>query len=92
MYVLYMRGADDLGVSVLASCHLCSTAVLYVAEHRLLSLTTSQRQGTDNTAAIAVFTANVRVTIYYHPLHAISRYFSQRQGDVVSLHLRTDER
>ena len=39
------------GVSVLASCHLCSTAVLSLPQYHLFSSTMSQRRGTDNTAA-----------------------------------------
>ena len=42
-------------VSVLTSCHLCLHVVLSVPQYHLFSSTTSQRRGTDNTTAIAVF-------------------------------------
>ena len=58
MCVLYMRGADDWGGSVPASRPLCLHVVLSVPQYHLFSSTTSQRRGTDNTAAISVSPAS----------------------------------
>ena len=53
-----MRGADDWGGSVPASRPLCLHVVLSVPQYHLFSSTTSQRRGTDNAAANAVFPAS----------------------------------
>ena len=58
MYVLTCAERMIWGVSVLTSCHLCLHVVLSVPQYHLFSSTTSQRRGTDNTAAIAVFPAS----------------------------------